>query len=505
MSGWATLGAALGGANNGARQQMLFNQGAEQGARMENLLGEARRRRDQNLAFQSITPQSIQSAMSTADPITGQPYAPEAAQAMQGNLVSALLHAGVDPRQFSGYQKDRQAIGWGDDAMRVATSANPDDNLLNRMQIVRAGKPVELTKVEGNAVLNPYATPDSQTVKMTDLGQAMAGAQGALAGKYTADAGAAHALAGERNAHAGLFNVQAAAGGFNPNTGGGAALPVKAADPNGAHGDAYLGSIDPSQATMVKALSEGRMAFPTGTALKSPYWQQMLQDVAQYDPSFDAVNYNARAGTRKAFTSGKEAQTINALNTVAEHLGLVSDDAAALNNTRFQLWNRIKNSAAEATGDPSISRFNTARKAAADEVAKVWRASGGSMADIEENMKNLDAAQSPEQLNAAIGTLTQLIHGKISALQDQYKTGMGTTADPNRLVSPQAQAAFDKTLARDGVDRTAFDRDAGAPGHAAVPAAPQPSGYHVGQVVTVGGKQYRVTGGDPADPDLEAL
>jgi hypothetical protein len=61
-----------------------------------------------------------------------------------------------------------------------------------------------------------------------------------------------------------------------------------------------------NDAAQVKALAEGRMAFPTGTALKSAYWQDMLQKVAQFDPSFDAVNYNARAGTRKAFTSGKE-------------------------------------------------------------------------------------------------------------------------------------------------------------------------------------------------------
>lgn len=221
MSGWATLGAALGGANNGARQQMLFNQGAEQGARIENLLGEARRRRDQNLAFQSITPDSIAAAMSTADPITGQPYRPEAAQAMQGNLMSAMLHAGVDLRQLSGYQKGQQDIGWGNQAWSQATSANPDDNLLTRMQIVRAGKPVERARVEGNAVIDPYKTPDSQTVRMTDLGQAMAGAQGALAGKYGAEASAAHALVDERNAHAGLYATQTAAGGWNPHTGDG--------------------------------------------------------------------------------------------------------------------------------------------------------------------------------------------------------------------------------------------------------------------------------------------
>lgn len=72
------------------------------------------------------------------------------------------------------------------------------------------------------------------------------------------------------------------------------------------NGQPFLDQLPQNDAAQVKALAEGRMAFPTGTALKSAYWQDMLQKVAQYDPSFDAVNYTARAGTRKAFTSGKE-------------------------------------------------------------------------------------------------------------------------------------------------------------------------------------------------------
>jgi hypothetical protein len=215
-------------------------------------------------------------------------------------------------------------------------------------------------------------------------------------------------------------------------------------------GSAYLATLPQQAASQVKALAEGRMQFPSGTALKSPYWQGMLSAVSQYDPNFDAVNYNARANTRKAFTSGKEAQTINALNTVAEHLGTFSDNAAALHNTSFPMLNRVKNAYLSETGDPRIAAFNTNKKAVADEVAKVWRASGGSESDIQENLKNLSGAQSPEQLNAAIGTLTQLIYGKIAALQDQYASGMGTTQAPRPLVSPEAKRAFDKALRRMG-------------------------------------------------------
>jgi len=231
-------------------------------------------------------------------------------------------------------------------------------------------------------------------------------------------------------------------------------------------GDAYLATLPQQQSAQVKALAEGRMAFPTGTALKSPYWQEMLSAVSQYDPTFDAVNYNARSSTRKAFTSGKEAQTVNALNTVAEHLGTLSDNIQALHNTSFQPYNILKNKVADLTGDPDIARFNTSKKAVADEVAKVWRASGGSEADIQENLKNLSGAQSPEQLNAAVATLTHLIAGKVAALNDQYTQGMGTTKQLKPLVSPEAKRAYDKTLSRAGM----------APDDAAMGAKPTQAG-----------------------------
>ncbi len=237
-------------------------------------------------------------------------------------------------------------------------------------------------------------------------------------------------------------------------------------------GGDYLSTLDPAMAKQVKALAEGRMAFPSGVALSKPYWQAMLGAVSQYDPSFDATNYNARNATLRGFSAGKEAQTVNALNTVAEHLGTLSDYADKLNNTQIPLVNRIANTYLAETGDPRIAQFETARKAAADEVAKVWRNTGGSQADIEENLKNLDGAQSPAQLHAAIGTLVKLIGGKLSALQDQYKQGMGTAAQRQSLVSPGAQKAFSNVLQKAGMENDIGGESSLAqPGAEAAPAS----------------------------------
>lgn len=218
------------------------------------------------------------------------------------------------------------------------------------------------------------------------------------------------------------------------------------------NGPDFLKTLNPTTAQQVKALAEGRMQFPSGFALKSPYWQTMLQAVSQYDPSFDAVNYNARAKTRSDFTSGKAAQTINALNTVAGHLGDLSDAAQKLNNFGGVLTplNSVKNFAESTMGDPNIKEFEANRKAAVDELTRVYRGSGGSEQDIKTWSDALNSAGSPAQLQGTIGKISELLNSKISALGDQYKQGMGTAGDQGAFISKKAQAALAKIAQRSG-------------------------------------------------------
>ncbi len=69
-------------------------------------------------------------------------------------------------------------------------------------------------------------------------------------------------------------------------------------------GPTFLKTLDPAEATKVQAIAEGRMQLPSGYFMRSPQGHKLLSDIAQYDPTFDAVNYNARAATRKDFTAG---------------------------------------------------------------------------------------------------------------------------------------------------------------------------------------------------------
>lgn len=315
------------------------------------------------------------------------------------------------------------------------------------------------TKVSDGVAYNPVGDA-SQPVQTTPVGLGSI-----LADKARAAAG--YGQANAANAHARLFDTQTAAGGFNPHAGAAtnvAAPPV--ANANLPTGDAYLQSLPADQSAQVKALAEGRMQFPSGYALKTPYWQQMLSSVAQYDPNFDAVNYNARYQTRRDFTSGKSAQQINALNTAIGHLNSLSDAADALNNSRFPGVNKVTNWLSTQSGDKRVNNFDTTRKAVVDELTRVWRGTGGSEKDIETWTQALNDAGSPDQLHGAIAQIGELMQSKINALAGTYAQGMGTTAQATQFITPKSAQVIDALERRAGItppDVTTSAAGLGAP------------------------------------------
>lgn len=210
-----------------------------------------------------------------------------------------------------------------------------------------------------------------------------------------------------------------------------------------AGGEEYLKQLPSQISSQVKALAEGRMQFPSGFALKSPYWQQMLQAVSTYDPNFDAVNYNARAKTRADFTSGSSSKNLTALETAINHLAELQDANEKLGGTA--IGNTLINKGKSALSDPALVNYNTIAKTAADEVSKATAGPGGSaLADREERLKEFTANQSPEARKAAILAAIKLLNGRLEPLANTYNTGMGTTKDGLDLLSPKARKAYQK-------------------------------------------------------------
>lgn len=247
----------------------------------------------------------------------------------------------------------------------------------------------------------------------------------------------------------------------------------------GTTGNDFLKTLPNSSiADQVKALAEGRMPWPSGMALKTPYWQQMLSAVSQYDPSFDAINYSARSKTRNDFTSGKGAMNIKALNTAIGHLGTLSDQVAGTASHDFTPLNYLQNKGAEASGSSGPTLFKQTASALASELTQVFRGSGGAEADIKRYLDELNVNGSQEQKTAAIKNIATLLHSRTAAIGDQYNQGMGTTADPLTLLNPTAQ----------GVLKHLSDSNSAAPTKTATGPNGQKLGLINGQWVPLNGQ-----------------
>lgn len=218
---------------------------------------------------------------------------------------------------------------------------------------------------------------------------------------------------------------------------------------SGVTGDAYLKTLPATTAAQVKALADGRMQFPSGFALSKPYWQQMLSAVSQYDPSFDAVNYNSRAATRKWITSGPGALATTAMNTALGHAAGLQDNFDALGNTSIPALNAVKNWGTSELGGaaPTVVKENV--DSLASEARKVYGATGGgNLTELENWQKNFPINGSPAQQKGALNEFVSLLDSKLSAVGDQYNRGMGKTEDPLTLLSPDGQKAYTKLTGR---------------------------------------------------------
>lgn len=242
------------------------------------------------------------------------------------------------------------------------------------------------------------------------------------------------------------FAAQAAAG----QAGVAASGAPPTVDPNAPTGADYLKTLNPNDASVVKSLAEGRQAFPTGTALRTPYWQDMVKRVYQYDPSMDTatISNNNRSKVRQDFTSGKSADQIRALNTAVGHLDQLDKLTDALHNSDWKVYNTVANSLMSNTsGWTGQTDFDTVASHVAEELTRIWRGTGGNEADIKRELDSLNSSRPPKQLHSAIGNLGGLVESQVDSLRQRQEQGLGIAATIP-VASPEARKTLDRFAGR---------------------------------------------------------
>lgn len=143
-------------------------------------------------------------------------------------------------------------------------------------------------------------------------------------------------------------------------------------------------------------------------------------DISQF-----SAKMKMQANAATAFGTGKQGQTINSLNVAIDHLGTMQKAADALRNGNIQLFNKLGNDFAAATGSEAPTDFDTTKQIVADEVIKSIVGTGAAAGDRDKAQALLNRANSPEQLAGAIAQIKKLMAGQLNGLRLQYKNSTG--------------------------------------------------------------------------------
>lgn len=216
---------------------------------------------------------------------------------------------------------------------------------------------------------------------------------------------------------------------------------------SGVTGPDVLANVPTGIATQVKKLASGEMAFPGGFAMRSPYWQNMLTLTAQYDPSFDATNFNKRNQTAASFSKGMQGNSVRAVNQTIMHMDNLLKNIDALDNFNgiTTPLNSIVNPVESAFGDPRQGNFKQTVQAVASELRRVFSTGGvGNLMELKQWEDTLPVNASKEQQTSYLQNGVTLLNGALQALDSQYKAGMGLNASVTDLLTPKAKSALAK-------------------------------------------------------------
>lgn len=135
-----------------------------------------------------------------------------------------------------------------------------------------------------------------------------------------------------------------------------------------------------------------------------------------------SVPFQAQKGVVKSFTSGKAADNLNAFNTAQDHLRILGQTAAALQNGDFQALNSVSQRWKEMTGDDAPTNFDMVRDAVSGELLKTFgHVTEGGVGRVN---GSIHRAEGPKQLAGAIKEALDLMESKKGALNNQFNEGV---------------------------------------------------------------------------------
>ena len=196
----------------------------------------------------------------------------------------------------------------------------------------------------------------------------------------------------------------------------------------------YLASLPAGDQPLVRAIGEGRKTDINIS--RSPAMQKLAKEVNIAYPGYDFTRAPDYAATRKAFTSGKPSDGINAINTAMMHMQMMYDNANWLTTMP------LVGTAERLMGNQKATDLRDSKTALVDELGKAYKAGALTDKDMETWGDRINA-WSPMETKANAKSFIKLLSGKLEGYKNQWATGAPPAAvSPITIFGPGAQASY---------------------------------------------------------------
>ena len=267
----------------------------------------------------------------------------------------------------------------------------------------------------------------------------------------------------------------------------------------------------PTESAILKKLANGDMTLKDMPVRNPAMVKKITGDLAIAYPGFDEQKIAARRKTKLDYTPGGSiGKQATIAGTMIQHMYELKKTIPELGDTGFKPFNQMVQTGKRVFGPGSgpLAKYDTIKNAISGEWDKYLRAGGSAEAGIERILKSMDEADTPEAQNAALDEMANLMSGRMGQYVDEWKASFDQPDDPkipSYVLSTRTRYALQKMGLDDvikGVENpegtAKVDVDKGQ-------GMTQQGKYTIGQVIPMNGKKYRVTGGDPNDPDIEEV
>jgi len=242
----------------------------------------------------------------------------------------------------------------------------------------------------------------------------------------------------------------------------------------GLTGQSYLDSIkDPHQKIAVQMLGDYKLPLPSQRVLydDNGNLNPTAEAALHYNPNFQAQRYQA---VQKAVNSwdgdGKSSQAIQNIVTGVNHLELVKQLAATLDNGDIPAFNKLANAADIQTGGTNVTSLRAAIPIVSREIVRATMPAGSQSTGEERKQEeqNMASSLTPGQMEGVIKAQQGLLAGRLDANRRAYENATGLN-DFDKYLSPIAKKTLEGVSASGKIEGEATNANQVAPTQNPVP------------------------------------